>query len=157
MIDQLALRGALGQFATGLCVVTANPPGYAPFGITVNSFASVSLDPALVLWSLRKDSECMAAFAAAKRYTINVLSRDQLLLANRYADKDQHDLVAAHYRIGKTGSPVLRNALSSFECEIWQRYDGGDHEILVGSVLEICSRPTGTPLIYHASQYRELR
>ena len=63
--DPRTFRNALGQFTTGVCVITANPKGYEPFGMTVNSFASVSLDPALVLWSLRNDSECYAAFEAA--------------------------------------------------------------------------------------------
>lgn len=156
-VDPLNFRNALGQFTTGVCVVTANPKGYEPFGMTVNSFASVSLDPALVLWSLRNDSECFEAFEAAKGFAINVLSLDQAALSNRYSKKDDHELESAHYRIGKSGMPILRGALTSFECDIWQRYDGGDHLILVGKVSEMNVSPTGEPLVFHAGRYRELR
>ncbi len=151
------MRNALGQFATGVCVITANPQGVAPFGITVNSFASVSLDPALVLWSLRDDSECFDAFAAAKRYAVNVLSSEQMNLSSLYSQKDMHILQPEHYRLGKAGTPLLRGALASFECDMWQRYDGGDHVILVGKVIELEQRPTGKPLVFQAGQYRELR
>ncbi len=154
--DPRDFRNALGQFATGVCVITANPEGFSPFGMTVNSFASVSLDPALVLWSIRNDSECLPAFDAAKGFTVNVLSDQQLDLSNRYSRKDDHDLRPEDFRIGKSGMPVIRNALTSFECECWQRYDGGDHIILVGKVIEMDNSPSGKPLLFHAGQYREL-
>lgn len=156
-LDQRQLRNALGQFATGVCVVTANSADLGPFGMTVNSFSSVSLAPPLVLWSLRNDSECYAAFTQARYYTINVLRQQQQDLSNRYASPDEHRLLPGHYRIGKTGSPVMRDVLCSFECEIWQRYDGGDHTILVGKVLETDTRPSGKPLLFHGGLYRELR
>lgn len=155
--DPRNFRNALGQFATGVCVITANPRGYEPFGMTVNSFASVSLDPALVLWSLRNDSECYGAFEAADGFTVNVLAQEQVALSNQYAKKDHHQLDKDHYRIGKSGLPVLRGALTSFECDIWQRYDGGDHLILVGKVTEMDLSPTGKPLIFHGGAYQELR
>ncbi|QQD16644.1 flavin reductase family protein [Spongiibacter nanhainus] len=155
--DPRAFRDAMGQFTTGVCVITANPPGVAPFGMTVNSFASVSLDPALLLWSLRNDSECYEAFAAAKRFGVNVLCEDQQHLSNQYSKKDDHQLNPEHFRIGKTGVPVLRGALTSFECDIWQRYDGGDHIILVGEVLEMDCRPNGRPLVFQGGRYKALR
>ncbi|MBD2859205.1 flavin reductase [Spongiibacter sp. KMU-158] len=155
-LDPRAFRNALGQFATGVCVISASPAGCEPFGMTVNSFASVSLDPALVLWSLRNDSECFDAFQAAKGFTVNVLASDQLNISNRYAQKDNHKLVEGDYRIGKSGLPVIRNALTSMECEVWQRYDGGDHQILVGKVIELSSKPTGKPLLFHAGKYAEI-
>lgn len=156
-LDPIALRNALGQFATGVCVITANPKGYEPFGMTVNSFASVSLDPALVLWSLRNDSECMAAFDASTGFTVNVLTAEQQPLSNRYAKKDDHQLRTEDYRIGKSGHPVIRNALASFECEMWQRYPGGDHIILVGEVIEMDGKPDAKPLLFHGGGYQELR
>ncbi len=151
------LRNALGQFTTVVCVSTALNQNGDAFGVTVNSFASVSLDPALVLWSLRNDSECYGDFAASRHYAVNILSQQQLLLSNPYSQKDTHLLLPDHYRIGKSGLPILRKALGSFECEIWQRYDGGDHIILVGKVIEMNSSPTGKPLVFQAGQYRLLR
>lgn len=82
--DDLQFRQALGRFATGVCVITANPEGHVPFGLTVNSFASLSLTPPLVLWSLQKTSDTMDAFRAAKRYCANVLSSDQRAMSGAF-------------------------------------------------------------------------
>ena len=97
------LRDALGQFATGVCVITANPPGEAPFGMTVNSFASVSLDPPLVLWSLQKDSECLESFNKTKQFSVNVLRQEQQAVSNRYAKKGEHALEPGTFRQGSSG------------------------------------------------------
>ncbi len=156
-MDTLKFRNALGQFATGVCVITAKTTDGTAFGITVNSFASVSLEPPLVLWSLRNDSECYVDFESAKYYTINILEAGQTALSNQYSKKNQHLLQGDQYRIGKSGAPVLRGVLTSFECESWQRYDGGDHVILVGRVIEMDVSPGDQPLIFHSGAYRELR
>ncbi len=150
-------RDALGSFATGVCIITANPEGHAPFGMTVNSFASVSLDPALVLWSLQNNSECLAAFEQAEKFTVNILASDQQNLSNLYAKKGSHTLAAEHFRIGKTGVPVIRGAVTSFECDVWARYPGGDHVILVGEVAEMETNANKQPLLFSAGQYRGLR
>jgi flavin reductase (DIM6/NTAB) family NADH-FMN oxidoreductase RutF len=150
-------RDALGSFATGVCVITANPEGYEPFGMTVNSFASVSLDPALVLWSLQNNSECMPAFDKADRFAVNIISTEQQALSNLYAKKGDHKLVKDGYTLGKTGVPVLRGALTVFECKVWARYPGGDHLILVGEVEEMSTNPNGKPLLFHAGRYAEIR
>lgn len=151
------LRDALGQFATGVCVITANPPGETPFGMTVNSFASVSLEPPLVLWSLQKDSECVPSFANAKQFAVNILRQDQQAVSNRYAKKGEHDLEAGTFRQGSSGCVVLQESLACFECEIDARHDGGDHIIIIGRVLEMDNSPTGKPLLFHAGKYGELR
>lgn len=156
-LDPREFRNALGQFPTGVCVITAHPEGYQPFGMTVNSFASVSLDPPLVLWSLQNNSECFEAFAKADKFAVNILASDQQELSNLYAKKGDHNLQPGHFRIGKTGNPVLRGALTTFETRIWARYPGGDHIILVGEVLEMEQRPTGAPLLFHAGRYGEVR
>ncbi len=156
-LDPRELRNALGRFATGVCVITAAPEGQQPFGMTVNSFSSVSLDPPLVLWSLQNNSECFAAFEATNHWTVNVLAEDQLALSNQYARKGEHTLEADHYRIGSSGAPVLRGALTSFECRTWQRYEGGDHLILVGEVLAMDTLPSGKPLLFYSGRYGELR
>lgn len=150
-------RDALGQFATGVCVITANPPGETPFGMTVNSFASVSLDPPLVLWSLQKDSECAPAFASTKQFAVNILKSDQEAVSNRYAKKGAHSLDAGTFRQGRSGCVVLKESLTCFECDIEARHDGGDHIILIGRVLEMQNSPTGKPLLFHAGKYGELR
>jgi len=150
-------RNALGRFATGVCVITANPPGMKPFGMTVNSFASVSLDPPLVLWSLQKNSECVPAFEKARQFSANILSMQQQEVSNRYAKKGDHDLDEEEYRLGRSGCAVLKYAMASFECDIQSRIDGGDHIILLGLVKDIVTSPTGKPLLFYAGQYCELK
>ncbi|MFT5575406.1 MAG: flavin reductase (DIM6/NTAB) family NADH-FMN oxidoreductase RutF [Bermanella sp.] len=156
-LDPREFRNALGRFPTGVCVITANPEGYEPFGMTVNSFASVSLDPALVLWSLQNDSECFEAFEKADKYAVNILASDQVAMSNLYAKKGDHTLDKAHYVIGRHGTPQIRGALTSFECDIWARYEGGDHTILVGKVEAMQNNAADTPLLFFTGKYRELR
>jgi flavin reductase (DIM6/NTAB) family NADH-FMN oxidoreductase RutF len=155
--DSREFRDALGSFATGICVITANPEGYAPFGMTVNSFSSVSLDPALLLWNLQNNSECLPAFEKADRFAVNILTTEQQDLSNYYAKKGDHVLVEDSFRLGKTGVPVLRGALTVFECKVWARYPGGDHVILVGEVEEMSANANGKPLLFHAGRYGEIR
>jgi flavin reductase (DIM6/NTAB) family NADH-FMN oxidoreductase RutF len=149
-------RDALGQFPTGVCVVTANPEGFTPFGMTVNSFASVSLDPPLVLWSLQKDSELAAAWDATSVFAVNVLNSSQQDLSNLYARKNEHDLQVDHYFMGEAGVPVIKDAVASFECELEATHDGGDHIILVGRAIEMENGPHTEPLVFHAGRYRVL-
>lgn len=156
-LDKRKFRDALGSFATGVCVVTVAPERGAPIGMTINSFSSVSLEPALVLWSIQYNSECFAYFQAAEKFALNVLSSEQQELSGTYARKGEHALQAGHYSLGRSGSPLLRNALTSFECRTWARYPGGDHLIVVGEVIEFTSRPTGRPLLFYKGKYGELR
>ena len=117
-LDQRAFRDTLGQFKTGVIVITADSFGYSPFGVTANSFASVSLDPPLVLWSLQKNSDTFDAFEAATHFAINVLGDQQQALSNQYDKKNSHDLEADHYSTGVSGMPWLHAVVVSFECEI---------------------------------------
>lgn len=157
MIDNRQFRDALGKFATGICVVTVAPEGGEPLGLTVNSFASVSLDPPLVLWSIQNNSECFDAFSRSQKFAVNILSAEQETHSMRYATRGGHALQAGHYAIGKTGSPRLKGALACLECRVWARYPGGDHQILVGEVEELETRPTGIPLLYHSGSYALIR
>ena len=156
-LDSREFRNALGTFSTGICVLTTNPEGYAPLGMTVNSFASVSLDPPLILWSIQDDSDCLGAFNKADTFAVNILAADQQHLSMLYAQKGDHKLDAAHYRLGKSGLPVLRGVITSFECKVWARYPGGDHIILVGQVTDMETNPNKQPLLFSRGQYRQLR
>ncbi len=156
-LESCDLRSALGHFTTGVCVVTANFEGSTPYGLTVNSFASVSLDPALVLWSLQNDSDCIPVFDRAKKFVINILAADQQNMSTIYASKGNHILAAEHCRLGKSGQPVIRGSVASFECNTWAKYPGGDHLIFVGEVTAIETNANKTPLLFNSGQYRELR
>lgn len=155
-IDKRKLRDAMGSFATGVCVVSAVSEAGVPVGMTINSFSSVSLEPPLVLWSIQYTSDCFDVFNAADKFAINILSVEQQSHSNQYSRKGEHGLDASHYCVGRTGVPLLRNALVSFECRVWARYPGGDHLILVGEVLELTTRPTGRPLLFHKGRYAQI-
>lgn len=156
MIDQRVFRDALGSFATGICVVTAMPEQGAPIGMTINSFSSVSLEPPLVLWSIQNVSECFGVFGTTDRFAISVLSKEQEALSQRYATKADHALLGEHYQPGRTGLPLIRNALTSFECRVWARYPGGDHLIIVGEVMDVQAEQSGPPLLFHQGRYAAL-
>ncbi len=155
-LDPREFRNALGCFATGVCVITADPEGYTPFGMTVNSFASVSLDPPLVLWSLQNDSEMYEAWEKTQRFAINILRADQQDMSNQYAKKGDHALSDEHVGAGETGVPILPDTLVTFECEMEATHPGGDHVIIVGRVLAMDSRENGQPLLFCNGGYREL-
>ncbi len=154
--DGRELRNALGRFATGVCVITTRTEDGRALGMTANSFSSVSLEPALVLWNLQNNSEVFEEFARPERFAINILALEQLDRSNQYARKGDHLLDADHYRLGRNGAPILRDALVTFECSLWANYDGGDHTIIVGEVLDLIQRPDGNPLLFFSGGYREI-
>ncbi|MFK8047964.1 MAG: flavin reductase family protein [Halioglobus sp.] len=154
--DGRDLRNALGRFATGVCVIsTVNSEG-RPVGMTANSFSSVSLDPPLVLWSLQSNSDVYDAFATPSHFAINVLANTQEDLSNLYAKKGDHLMEADHFSAGQHGSPVVHNALVTFECELETTHAGGDHLIVIGRVLNVVSGSEGEPLLFFSGGYRAL-
>lgn len=144
------LRDALGRFTTGVTVVTVDS-AQGPVAITANSFASVSLDPPLVLWSPSRTSNRYRFFAEATHFAIHVLGGDQDELCWRIA-KDAHGLLPHEIVRNPEGVPVLSDCLARFECRRWASYDGGDHEITVGRVLRVGRRATGDGLAFFAGR-----
>ena len=155
-MDGRELRNVFGSFATGVCVITTGAENVRSFGMTVNSFSSLSLDPPLVLWSIGKDSDCFEKFSRVPGYTVNVLREDQKDLAERYAQKDDHDLRDGDRYTGESGLPVLKCPLARLECRIARRVDGGDHEILIGEVEHAWQDVDGRPLLFFAGGYASL-
>lgn len=149
------LRNTLGKFATGVCVVTTEGPN-GPIGMTINSFSSLSLDPALLLWSIQKNSDCFPSFDAAKGYAISVLTDEQMDISNKYASRGDHLLDSDDFIQGKTGQFILKNAVATFECSVWAKYEGGDHVILVGQVEEFSSTDDQEPILFYSGGYRTL-
>ena len=146
-------RAALGQFTTGVTIVTARDPDGRLIGLTANSFNSVSLSPPLVLWSLARQSSSMPGFLAASHYAINVLAADQRLLAERFARKGIDRFEGTPWRPGLTGAPVIEGAVAVFECSHRSQHDEGDHLIFVGQV-EHCRRRLGAaPLVFHGGRF----
>lgn len=145
------LRGALGRFATGVAIVTTHASS-GPVGLTINSFSSVSLDPPLVLWSLRKDSSSLAEFAQATHYAINVLAVEQEALAKQFASKIQNKFDGVRCEPGISGAPVLSGCLAQFECRLAQSIECGDHIILIGEV-EQARFGDAQPLLFYAGSF----
>lgn len=154
-IDGRQLRNALGHFATGVCVVTAATES-GPIGLTINSFASVSLDPPLILWSLDRASDRAEAFHIAERFAINVLPAEMRDLATQLAQKGAHAISPDLLEDEPHGIPVISGALARFVCKVEQRHDGGDHVIFVGLVEEFTHAHEGRPLLYYRGAYRAL-
>lgn len=135
------MRQALGQFVTGITVVTCKTADGVLYGMTVNSFNSVSLDPALILWSLDNNSNHHADFAHG--FVVNILSAEQISLCNQFAKSDETQRFdGVDYITGISGHPVIKGALASFECMPWATYEGGDHKIYVGEVINLDVQPS---------------
>jgi flavin reductase (DIM6/NTAB) family NADH-FMN oxidoreductase RutF len=149
------LRECLGQFATGVTIVTTRGADGEPVGLTANSFNSVSLNPPLVLWSLAKRATSLALFAAHSHYAINILAAGQIELARRFATRGLTDRFAGvAHREGSGGVPLLDGCVAWFECANLRRYDEGDHVIFVGAVEHCAVGAAGaSPLIFHGGRY----
>ena len=158
MLDTRRFRDALGQFPTGVTIITTVTAGGDRLGMTISSFNSLSLDPPLVLFSIWRKANSFAAWQQAKRYAINVLSENQEELSNKFAYPKGEKWIGQTVLAGKTGLPLLPNAVIAFECEAHDRHDGGDHEIFVGRVVELHENraKSGHPLVFFGGQYRRL-
>lgn len=143
-------RTALGCFGTGVTVVTTQTAD-GPLGMTANSFASLSLDPPLVLWSPAKSSSRFGGFSRAERFAIHIMAEDQHDLAHHFA-KTGGGFDAFDWHLSDTGVPIFAGCLARFECHLAASHDAGDHVILVGHVDHAAYRP-GKGLIFKQGQY----
>jgi flavin reductase (DIM6/NTAB) family NADH-FMN oxidoreductase RutF len=145
-----AFRDALGRFATGVTVVTTDL-GEGPVGITANSFASVSLDPPLILWSPARESSRFVVFSQATDFAVHVLGDDQRHVAAHFV-RHGRDFGDFGLQRGPGGVPLLDDCLARFVCRRVAAHDGGDHLIIVGEVLEAAVR-SGGPLVFSQGMY----
>lgn len=143
-------RDALGRFATGVTLVTIQGPD-GPMGFTANSFASLSLEPALVLWSLARSSRRYAHFAEARHYAIHVLGQDQADFPARFS-RSGAGFAGLDWHRNAEGVPVLPGALARFDCARHATHDGGDHLIIVGQVLRLALEE-GEPLVFAKGRF----
>ena len=150
-VDPMALRAAMGSFLTGVTIVTARNEQGEPYGLTVNSFNSVSLNPPLVLWSLDLRNDKLDLFRNAGGFTVNVMRADQEDLIWLFARAETERFVDTNWHWGVSGQPVLQNTLLSLECREWAEYPGGDHIIFVGEVVNI-DASEGAPAAFFKGQ-----
>ncbi|MEG0938892.1 flavin reductase family protein [Comamonas sp.] len=149
--DARAFRRCLGQFATGIAIITTEFEGQ-PVGMAVNSFAAVSLDPALVLWSIRKESCSAQAFLSAQKYAVNILEESQTEVSRIFGAGRADKFEQVNWVSGLHGCPLIAPAIGHFECALEHVADGGDHHILIGRVLRF-ARFDGHPLLFTQGQY----
>lgn len=149
-------RAALGNFATGVTIVTTVDGDNEPVGVTASSFNSVSLDPPLVLWSLAKSAKSREAFCSSGHFAIHILTAGQEELSNRFAQSGTDKFAGSQWSTGTLGSPVLAEHAAVFECSTRHQYEGGDHIILVGEVHSFDAREEA-PLLFHGGRYAERR
>jgi 3-hydroxy-9,10-secoandrosta-1,3,5(10)-triene-9,17-dione monooxygenase reductase component len=149
------LRRALGRFVTGVTIVTCRDPHGRPVGLTANSFNALSLDPPLVLWSLRRLSPSIEAFTSATHFTVNVLAEDQIDLSRRFARPSHAKFDEGRWRDGQGGAPMLEGCVATFECRRHSHHEAGDHLLFIGEVERI-GGSAAAPLIYHGGHYRAL-
>ena len=149
--DPAAFRRSLGQFGTGVTVITAAAEGKL-VGMTANSFSSVSLDPPLVLWSAKRTSQSFSTFEVATHFAVNVLSSEQIALSQHFGRSGGDKFNDVAWRPGIGGAPLLDGVLCSFECSKAASYPGGDHLIMLGAV-ERFARYDRNALLFAQGRY----
>jgi 3-hydroxy-9,10-secoandrosta-1,3,5(10)-triene-9,17-dione monooxygenase reductase component len=150
--DGRALRDAFGSFATGVTIVTTAGPGGMDIGLTANSFSSVSLEPPMVLWSLARTSLNMDAFRNSGHFAVHILSADQETLSGRFASKGIDRFEGLALDRGPDGIPLLPDCMARFTCKLAYQYEGGDHVIFVGEIVDF-SHSAQKPLVFHGGRY----
>ncbi|WP_417224340.1 flavin reductase [Amphritea sp.] len=151
--DPKDFRRALSQFPTGVTVITTLDADGKPVGVTASSFNSVSMEPTLVLWSIDKGAHSLAAFEKAEHFAVNILGSDQVATSNNFASRGEDKFANAAYSAGLGGAPVLDDYAAQFECKTWAVYEGGDHLILVGEVINYRYNDVVEPLVFARGRY----
>jgi flavin reductase (DIM6/NTAB) family NADH-FMN oxidoreductase RutF len=154
-IDPRELRNAFGAFATGVTIITTKDTNGKPFGLTANSYTSLSLDPPLVLVCVDKKVDCYACFEQSKVFAVNFLAEDQEQISTRFATKGIEKFEGVAIREGSVGVPLLEGTIGYIECKLVNGFEGGDHTIYVGEVQN-ASVTGDRPLLFFKGKYSRL-
>jgi flavin reductase (DIM6/NTAB) family NADH-FMN oxidoreductase RutF len=154
--DAIKLRKILGQFATGVAIVTTNNSDELPCGITINSLTSVSLSPPLILFCLSKQSGTMPSFQKSKMFAINILDGEQKELSQHFAKANIDKFKEINWHKSENGLPIFHGNIATFECQKTNEFDGGDHIIIIGEVINAWGHESHDPLIYHDGKYKKI-
>ncbi len=154
-LDAGLYRRTCARFATGITVVTVLDGLGHPHGMTVNSFSSVSLDPPLVLVSIDLRNAILGHFISSSWFAINILAEHQEHLSRRFSGAAEKRFVDVDWHPGISGMPILDGVLAHLECSVVQKFEAGDHTVLIGEVQRAGFRE-GKPLVYFNSCYRNL-
>ena len=148
-VDQL--KKAFGSFATGVCVATSHTSGF-----TVNSFASLSLNPPLMIFNIYKTETDYVEFLKNDKFAINFLSSDQKELSKLFASKELNKAENAPHQVSKNGNIILNDTLGYIELKVFQKIDIADHVLVIGEVEDLLIDEDKNPLVYYRSEYRDL-
>ncbi len=159
-VETRRFRDLIGRFATGVTVVTLRD-GEQAIGITANAVSSLSLDPLLVLFCVDKGASAYDALERAEAFAVNILAAEQRETSTFFATTGRGDdgdaMGGFAYGAGATGAPLIEGSLGWLDCRPWARYEGGDHTIVVGEVVDFdLSQPDGEPLLFFGGGYREM-
>jgi flavin reductase (DIM6/NTAB) family NADH-FMN oxidoreductase RutF len=151
-LDTWDFKQAVGAFTTGVTVITSCDESGARYGLTANSFASVSLEPPLVLFCVAHQAPSLEGFERSQHFAINVLAADQEQIARRFAHPAPDKFAGLNWRTGIQGAPLLDGCIAHIECTLEHRLTSGDHAIIIGRVRRVRVHP-GEPLIFHRSRF----
>ena len=154
-VEAASFRRALGQFASGVTIVTTCDREGRPLGLTVSAFCSVSLHPPLVLVCIDQRAETNLGMRESGLFAVSVLREDQEDVSRRFASPARDKLEGFELAVGRQGLPLVPGALAHVQCRVRSFHDEGDHTVWVGEVLALAVHP-GRPLLYHAGAYRRL-
>ncbi|MGV9412713.1 3-hydroxy-9,10-secoandrosta-1,3,5(10)-triene-9,17-dione monooxygenase reductase subunit [Nocardia sp. NPDC003693] len=153
-IDPRQFRNVLGQFCTGITVITTFGEDGAPIGFACQSFAALSLEPPLVLFCPTKGSKSWAAIEANGKFCVNILAEEQQPVCARFGSREPDKFAGVGWRTSELELPVLDDALATIECVVDRVVDGGDHYIVIGRVQALSeSTDSGRPLLFYRGQY----
>ncbi|MBZ9603871.1 flavin reductase family protein [Phyllobacterium chamaecytisi] len=153
--DQQAFRQALGQFPTGVCVVTCSA-GSQQLGMTISSFNCLSLEPPLILFSIDRKAVSLPLWEKAAGYAVNVLAENQKDISNRFAKSRSNKWEGAKFAHGQFGAPLLPGVAAVFECIRKAKYTAGDHILFIAEVRSFNSSIDRMPLVFSKGRYAAL-
>lgn len=146
------LRHAFGRFATGIAVITTLDEQGVPYGLTINSFVSVSMDPPMISWNVIRGSTAHQTISRAGRFVVNILAKNQRNVAQKMTGPIEHRFADVPYYSSSSGLPVIHDTLATFECDTHSMIAAGDHDIVLGTVKQFEHRE-GRPLVYWQGAY----
>ena len=157
-VDVQRFKQVVGSFGSGVTIITTGGDGSLQ-GMTASAFCSLSIEPMLVLICANRDSRTCALIRSSGVFTVNILGEDQQELARLFASRELREtlgLAGVGFDLGRHGAPVLKGCLATIQCTVASQFDGGDHEIFVGEVIEADLGKDGPPLLYYRGAYRQI-
>ncbi|SDH27094.1 NADH-FMN oxidoreductase RutF, flavin reductase (DIM6/NTAB) family [Alteribacillus persepolensis] len=146
-------KEALGNYPTGVTVVTTNTQQGEPVGLTVNSFASVSIDPLMVLWSIDHGVSSLEEFQKADGFAVHILAGEQQELCKTFASKHEDRFSTCEWNNSENNLPVIKDAFAVLQCKTFKQVEAGDHTILIGEVQDIEVDSEKDPMLYHRRKF----